>query len=75
MLRQEQNQENYEMQLFAYLEALQPKWVRLCLRKPKEQYELQLNLGKKRYHYAEGKTLEELLVNLRSRIEKLQQAC
>ena len=65
MFYQEKTTGNHGTELFTYLEMLQPKWVRLCLRKPKEQYELQLKIDNKTYHYAEGKTLEELLVNLR----------
>ncbi|GIM62114.1 hypothetical protein CAPN008_21640 [Capnocytophaga canis] len=69
-----QNEKTNEMQLFAYLEMLQPRWVRFCFRKNANKFEIQLTLRKKKYHYAEGKTLEELFVNLRLRIESFQQA-
>ncbi|MDT9499143.1 hypothetical protein ACI75Y_07170 [Capnocytophaga stomatis] len=69
---QEKTTENHGMQLFAYLESLQPKWTQLSY--ARGSFYIRLNLRKHRYHYAEGKTLEELLVNLRLRIESFQQA-
>ncbi|MDT9499112.1 hypothetical protein [Capnocytophaga canimorsus] len=73
MSYQGKNTENHGMQLFAYLESLQPKWTQLSY--ARGSFYIRLNLRKHRYHYAQGKTLEELFENLRSRIEKFQQAC